>query len=180
MRTRTLEELLRRCVTMPVLAAGLALAATATARAADGTVTIWVGSWWDPQIPVLQQLWQPDHPALQLNVQPLPINGYLDKFTAAALGGTPPDIIDLDSTWVSTVAAQGLLQPLDDVAARLNVPDISPAAWGRAAIATCNTPSRPAADPRSGITTRRSSTRRGCPTRRRIGPMTTSSASPRP
>lgn len=130
MRNRTLRELLWRCATIPALAAGLALAAPAAARAADGTVTIWVGSWWDPQLPILQQLWQPDHPELQLNVQPLPINGYLDKFTAAALGGTPPDIIDLDSTWVSTVAAQGLLQPLDDVAAKLKVTDISPAIWG--------------------------------------------------
>ena len=114
MKTRTLTELLRRCMTIPALAAGLALAAPAAARAADGTVTIWVGSWWDPQLPILQQLWQPDHPELQLDVQPLPINGYLDKFTAAALGGTPPDIIDLDSTWVSTVAESTAMSPSTD------------------------------------------------------------------
>ena len=58
MRNRTLGELLWRCVAIPALTAGLALAAPAAARAADGTVTIWVGSWWDPQLPILQQLWQ--------------------------------------------------------------------------------------------------------------------------
>ena len=78
---------------------------------------------------MMQELWKKDHPNITLDVQPLPINGYLDKFTAAALGGAPPDIVDLDSTWVSTVAAQGLLQPLDDVVDKINVADMSPAVW---------------------------------------------------
>ena len=78
-----------------------------------GKVTIWVGSWWEPQVAVIKQLWTKDHPEIALDIQPLPINGYLDKFTTAALGGSPPDVIDLDTTWVSTVAALGLLQPLD-------------------------------------------------------------------
>lgn len=99
------------------------------AQAAGGQITIWVGSWWEPQVPIMQELWKADHPEITLDVQPLPINGYLDKFTAAALGGAPPDIIDVDSTWVSTVAALGLLEPLDDLARELNVADISPAIW---------------------------------------------------
>jgi multiple sugar transport system substrate-binding protein len=74
-------------------------------------------------------LWAKDHPDITLDIQPLPINGYLDKFTTAALGGAPPDVIDLDTSWVSTVAALGLLEPLTDVAAKLTVADISPAAW---------------------------------------------------
>jgi multiple sugar transport system substrate-binding protein len=84
------------------------------AAAADdgsGTVTLWVGSWWGTQVPILQKLWQADHPQIKLDVEPLPINGYLDKFATSALGGAPPDIIDLDTTWLSTAAAQGLLQP---------------------------------------------------------------------
>jgi multiple sugar transport system substrate-binding protein len=117
----------------PILAASLLAAGqavpSAEAEDASGTVTIWVGSWWEPQVPIMQDLWKPDHPNLTLDVQPLPINGYLDKFTAAALGGSPPDIVDLDSTWVSTVAALGLLQPLGDVAEKINVADISPAIW---------------------------------------------------
>ena len=94
-----------------------------------GKVTVWVGSWWEPQVALTKQLWSKDHPDVVLDIQPLPINGYLDKFTAAALGGSPPDVIDLDTTWVSTVAALGLLQPLTDVAAKLTVADISPAVW---------------------------------------------------
>jgi multiple sugar transport system substrate-binding protein len=110
-------------------AAALMLASAGGASAQSSSITIWVGSWWEPQIPVTQQLWAKDHPDVTLNIQALPINGYLDKFTAAALGGSPPDIIDLDTTWVSTVAAQSLLQPLDDIVPKLPVADFAPAVW---------------------------------------------------
>src|SRR4029079_6398259 len=74
-----------------------------------------------------------DNPDITLDVQPLPINGYLDKFTAAALGGSPPDVVDLDSTWVSTAAAKGLLQDLKDVVAKIDVKDLSPAVFNASA-----------------------------------------------
>lgn len=113
-----------------VAAAALLVAATGGAASAQSkSVTVWVGSWWEPQIPIAQALWAKDHPDVKLNIQALPINGYLDKFTAAALGGSPPDVVDLDTTWVSTVAAKGLLQPLDDLVPKLPVADLAPAAW---------------------------------------------------
>src|SRR6218665_3206350 len=104
-----------RRVFLRVAAAALMVAATGAASAQSNSITIWVGSWWEPQIPVAQELWAKDHPDVSLNIQALPVNGYLDKSTAAALGGSPPDVVDIDTTWVSTVAAQGLLQPLDDL-----------------------------------------------------------------
>ncbi len=118
------------CLTSLLAGASFAAALLAAASAqAAGKVTIWVGSWWEPQVPVLQEMWKKDHADITLDVQPLPINGYLDKFTAASLGGSPPDVIDLDSTWVSTAAAKGLLQPLDDVVKQINVADMAPAVW---------------------------------------------------
>jgi multiple sugar transport system substrate-binding protein len=75
------------------------------------------------------RLWTRDHPDITLHIEPLPINGYLDKFTASALGGTPPDVIDLDVSWASTAAAKGLLQPLDDVVKSLDVADYSQGVW---------------------------------------------------
>lgn len=123
----------RRHVLGGMLAAGAVAASggrlAAQGKKPSGTVTIWVGSWWASQVPLTQKLWQADYPDVQLAFEPLPINGYLDKFSTAALGGTPPDIVDVDTTWVSTVAAKGLLQPLDDVAAKLDVSDISKAVW---------------------------------------------------
>jgi multiple sugar transport system substrate-binding protein len=82
--------------------------------AASGKVTIWVGSWWEPNVPKLQDAWKKDHPEITLDIQPLPINNYPDKFTSAALGGDPPDVIDLDVGMLSTIAAKNLLQPMDD------------------------------------------------------------------
>ena len=123
----------RRFLTKVLLAMGAFGAAGAgplrAQSAQSGSVTVWVGSWWAPQLPVTQKLWQADYPNIKLNIEPLPINGYLDKFTAAVLGGSPPDIIDLDTTWVSTVAAQGLLQKLDDVEKALDVADIAKSVW---------------------------------------------------
>src|SRR5215218_8827197 len=102
----------------------LTLAATGAQAQSGSKITIWVGSWWDQQVPLTKQLWAKDHPDISLDIQPLPINGYLDKFTTAALGGSPPDVIDLDTSWVSTVAALGLLEPLTDIVAKLPVADI--------------------------------------------------------
>jgi multiple sugar transport system substrate-binding protein len=118
---------LRRILAGLVLGAGLATIAGSALAA--GKVTVWVGSWWEPQVPVMQEMWKKDNPDIVLDVQPLPINGYLDKFTAAALGGSPPDVVDLDSTWVSTAGAKGLLQDLKDVVAKIDVNDLSPAVY---------------------------------------------------
>ena len=103
--------------------------AVLAAEEASGTVTVWVGSWWQSQVPLVMQTWAKDNPKITLKMEPLPINGYLDKFVASALGGTPPDVIDLDATWVSTAAAKGLLQPLDSTAQGLEVKDYAPAVW---------------------------------------------------
>ena len=96
--------------------AGCSGAAPATssssAAAASGKVTIWVGSWWQPNIDAIQTAWKKDHPKITLDIEPLPIANYADKFTSAALGGTPPDIIDLDVGMLSSIAAKNLLEPM--------------------------------------------------------------------
>ena len=89
-------------------------ASTSSAAAPSGTVTIWVGSWWQPNIDAIQTAWKKDHPEITLDLQPLPIANYADKFTSAALGGTPPDILDLDVGMLSSIASKGLLQPMGD------------------------------------------------------------------
>ncbi|HLJ58781.1 MAG TPA: sugar ABC transporter substrate-binding protein [bacterium] len=118
-----------RTVVLLALAWMLTWNVSTFAATASGTVTVWVGSWWEPQIPIATQMWAQDYPGVTLKIEPLPINGYLDKFVASALGGTPPDVIDLDATWVSTAAAKGLLQPLDALTKSLDVKDYSPSVW---------------------------------------------------
>jgi multiple sugar transport system substrate-binding protein len=111
------------------LCGGLRTGPDISAAAARPTVTVWVGSWWERQVPLIMKGWAADHPEIALQIEPLPINGYLDKFITATLAGTPPDVIDLDATWVSTAAAKGLLQPLDSTATGLDVKDYVPSIW---------------------------------------------------
>lgn len=119
-------RMLRRTVVAGLL---LSVSSLGTGAALADTVTVWVGSWWQPQVPIAIELWKKDYPNTTLDIQPLPINGYLDKFTTSALGGGGPDVIDIDTTWVSTVAARDLLQPITDIVPKLPVADISQAVW---------------------------------------------------
>ncbi|WP_170854180.1 ABC transporter substrate-binding protein [Microlunatus flavus] len=84
---------------------------------ASGTVTVWVGSWWEPNVQAIQTAWKADHPEITLDLELLPISGYADKFTSSALGGTPPDLVDLDVSMLSSIAAKNLLQPMTDFVA---------------------------------------------------------------
>lgn len=96
---------------------------------ASGDLTIWVGSWWESQVEPITTAWKADHPEINLSFELLSNDGYLDKFTSAALGGNPPDIVDLDATVISTAAGAGLLQPLDEWTADLPEDDFNPAIW---------------------------------------------------
>jgi multiple sugar transport system substrate-binding protein len=126
---RTLALLLLTMTLVAVLSAAPGVGPQATSAAQKQTVTVWVGSWWTSQVPLIMERWTSDHPEITLKIEPLPINGYLDKFIASALAGNPPDVIDLDGTWVSTVAAQGLLQPLDGYTKNLDTKDFVPSIW---------------------------------------------------
>ena len=132
---------LRRVTTLTGIAvvAALALGACSSAGAPSSTptaaakpkgpITIWVGSWWSTQVDTIQAAWKKVHPEIPLTIDLIPITGYQDKFTAAALGGTPPDIVDLDVAWLSSVASQHLLSPLTDLASKADVKDYAPGPW---------------------------------------------------
>lgn len=97
------------------------LSASADAAAPSGKLTVWVGSWWQPNVAGLTAAFEKAYPDIQLDIQTQPIAGYPDKFTASALGGDPPDIVDLDIGMVSTIASRHLLQPLDDFIKQQNI-----------------------------------------------------------
>ena len=68
----TMFGTLLRSIASVALTAAL-VAGGAGAASAQSTVTIWVGSWWEPQVPVAKELWAKDHPDIALDIQPLPI-----------------------------------------------------------------------------------------------------------
>ena len=97
--------------------------------APSGSLTVWVGSWWQPIIPAVEQAFQKSYPKVKLTIDPIPISGYEQKVVTATLGGTPPDVADLDTTWISSVASKHLLQPLDAYFGSLPQKQFSPATW---------------------------------------------------
>lgn len=105
--------------------------ASATSAKAHGPLTLWVGSWWEPNVKGMTAAFEKAYPDIKLDVQTLPINNYADKFTSAALGGDPPDIIDLDVGMLSTIASKHLLQPVDTFIKqeKIQKKDYAAAAW---------------------------------------------------
>jgi multiple sugar transport system substrate-binding protein len=95
----------------------------------EGAITVWAGSWWEGAVPAITEAWERDHPEIDLTIEPLPINGYFDKFIAATIGGTPPDVVDLDGGMITSAAQQGLVQPLDDLLSYVDPEDYSSGMW---------------------------------------------------
>jgi multiple sugar transport system substrate-binding protein len=121
---------------MAVIGALVATAVPAAAASPEpeplsgsGTVRVVVGSWWDRVYDDFTAKWAQDHPEITLELIPTPNAGYVEAFTSSVLAGSPPDVIDLSSRAISTVAAQGLLQPLDDLVPYVDVADIAPGIW---------------------------------------------------
>ncbi|TDF98824.1 ABC transporter substrate-binding protein [Paenibacillus piri] len=93
------------------------------------TLTVWAGSWWQDIVPKVVEAYEKEHPNVKLKMELLPINGYLDKATAAALGGNPPDLLELDSTMISSMAGKGLIDTWDEYIQGLDVKDFAPGMW---------------------------------------------------
>ena len=75
------------------------------------TITMWMGSWYADQAPVIEKAFAEANKGFKLHIEPLPINGYLDNAITATLGGTPPDLIDLDITSLGAMQEKKLLKP---------------------------------------------------------------------
>jgi multiple sugar transport system substrate-binding protein len=93
------------------------------------TVTVWLGSWYKDQIPVIVEAYKKSKPERILQIEPLPINGYLDKAIAATIGGNPPDLLDLDAVMIASMAGKNLLQPWDEYIKDLDIKDFASGIW---------------------------------------------------
>ena len=61
-------------------------------------LTIWMGSWWEDQIPAIVEAYKDVKPNVNLTIEALPVNGYVDKAVTTILGGGGPDILAVDVT----------------------------------------------------------------------------------
>ena len=98
------------------------------AQAAAGEpeeLTIWMGSWWEDQIPKIVEAYKAVEPNVNLTIEALPVNGYVDKAVTTILGGGGPDILAVDVTQMGTLVDKNLLQPWDDQIKDMDLSDFA-------------------------------------------------------
>lgn len=86
-----------------------------------------MGSWWQDHTSEMTQAFESSHPNIHVNIDLVPINGYLDKAMTAVLGGSAPDMVALDATFIATMAGRNLLQPWDQYIKSLDMSDFNKA-----------------------------------------------------
>jgi multiple sugar transport system substrate-binding protein len=98
---------------------------------AEQNINVWMGSWWAPFIPTIEEKFAADNPGYTVHVEPVPINNYLENVVTSIVGGTAPDVVALDALHIPTLVGQGLLLPLDKFYADsgLTAADFSPSMY---------------------------------------------------
>ncbi|GII27880.1 extracellular solute-binding protein [Planotetraspora mira] len=143
---------MRRVISAVVVAAALALAASACGGSDTGTGTPQQSvapadvsgevTWWDTsdattEAPAFQELiknFEAKYPKIKVNYVNVPFAEARDKFkTAAQSGAGAPDVLRTDVGWVAEFASLGYLAPLDGTPALVNPEEFlpSPAASGK-------------------------------------------------
>lgn len=77
-------------------------------------VTAWMGSWWEDEIPRIEEGFEEKYPQYDLQVECLPINNYTETAVSSILGGSAPDALALDTLMLGTPIGQNLLQPMEE------------------------------------------------------------------
>lgn len=104
--------------------------AATTAPKAPVELTLWLGSWWEPKAADIKKEFEKAFPQYKLKIDCLPINGYFDNAASAIMAGSPPDILDIDVTQVSSFAAKNLFTDITaEVGAKLKAADFMKCAW---------------------------------------------------
>lgn len=132
-QTATTTTATTKATSAGTTAAGTTAATTAagtTAAGAKTEISVWMGSWWEGKKPEIVAAFEKDFPQYKLKLECLPINGYFDNAAAAILAGSPPDVIDLDVTQISSFAAKNLVTDLtQSVESKLKAADFMGPAW---------------------------------------------------
>jgi multiple sugar transport system substrate-binding protein len=104
---------------------------TPTLKAEKVAVTVWVGDWWKSKVPAIVEKFEKENPNISLKIELVANNAYMDKAITAILGGSPPDVIDLDTFMIGSMAARGFLQEWakKDLPKLGNLDDFSKGAW---------------------------------------------------
>ena len=98
-----------------------ALSCTALAKT---TITFWDGNWNEATFEKIEELWNEQHPDIEIEAEFLVDNGMSDKYMLALQNGTSADVVSCALDWTTTFGNAGLLAPLDEFIAKDGV-DVS-------------------------------------------------------
>lgn len=100
-----------------VLALTLLTAISCTALAKT-TITFWDGNWNEATFEKIQELWNEQHPDIEIEAEFLVDAGMSDKYMLALQNGTAADVVSCALDWTTTFGNAGLLAPLDEYMAK--------------------------------------------------------------
>ena len=119
---------MKRILTFVMIAA-LALSGVMAGGQAEtaetNAVTIWMGSWWEEYVPAIVEAYKEVAPDVELTIETLPVNGYVDKAVTTVIGGGGPDLVALDVTQMGALVGRNLLAPMDDIYAAIGGDDFA-------------------------------------------------------
>ncbi|MBQ7886564.1 MAG: sugar ABC transporter substrate-binding protein [Clostridia bacterium] len=98
--------------------------ALSSAALAKTTITFWDGNWNEATFEKIQELWNEQHPDIEIEAEFLVDSGMSDKYMLALQNGTAADVVSCALDWTTTFGNAGLLAPLDEYIAKDGV-DIS-------------------------------------------------------
>ena len=88
-------------------------------------LTIWMGSWWEDQIPVIVETYKKENPNVNLTIEALPVDGYVDKAVTTILGGGGPDILAVDMSQMGTLIDKNLLSSWNESIGDMDLSDFA-------------------------------------------------------
>lgn len=83
------------------------------------TLTVWAMGEEGQRLPPMARAFERLHPGVTVVTQAIPWEAAHEKLLTAVVGGIPPDVCQVGTTWMPEFAAMGALEPLDHRLARV-------------------------------------------------------------
>lgn len=99
--------------------------AAAENNKAPQDLTIWMGSWWEDQVPAIIEAYKKENPNVNLTIEALPVDGYVDKAVTTILGGGGPDILAVDMSQMGTLIDKNLLSSWNESIEDMDLSDFA-------------------------------------------------------
>lgn len=81
----------------------------------DVTITVWDYYGESSVIPAIAESFEQENPGITVDIESLDWDTMLEKLNVVLTGGTPPDVITLDMTWLPTYAPLGAFADLNEL-----------------------------------------------------------------